>query len=310
VWAFTLGVAAFLVVLCVAQHLPTLLVPEMEGPAPEDLPAEESSMSATPTAAAPDTPHPTPRADAPLASSTQDVTPSEPVRLTVVYDNNPFDDRLRTAWGFACWIEVGGVSVLFDTGADGPTLLGNLATLGFDPDEIDIVVLSHNHDDHTGGLQALLEVNGHLTVYMPQSFPEASKAAVRVRGSLMEVGGLQQIADRVWTLGEMGPSPIEQALIVHTRHGVILITGCAHPGIVAIARAARDVDRIRLIIGGFHLGGKDEAEIQAIITQLRELGVEGLAPCHCTGDQAMQRFEETWGEAYVSTGVGTVIDVP
>jgi 7,8-dihydropterin-6-yl-methyl-4-(beta-D-ribofuranosyl)aminobenzene 5'-phosphate synthase len=93
----------------------------------------------------------------------------------------------------------------------------------------------------------------------------------------------------------MGATPTEQALIVHTRHGVILITGCAHPGIVAIARAARDVDRIRLILGGFHLGGKDDAEIQTIITQLRGLGVEGLAPCHCTGDQAMRRFEEAWG---------------
>jgi metal-dependent hydrolase (beta-lactamase superfamily II) len=49
------------------------------------------------------------------------------VTFTVVYDNNPYAPGLRAAWGFACWVQTPGGALLFDTGGDGPTLLGNLA---------------------------------------------------------------------------------------------------------------------------------------------------------------------------------------
>ncbi|NIV39962.1 MAG: MBL fold metallo-hydrolase, partial [Anaerolineae bacterium] len=57
--------------------------------------------------------------------------------LTIVYDNNAYDPRLKTAWGFSCLIEYRGQVILFDTGGDSPTLLANMATLGIDPSEIE-----------------------------------------------------------------------------------------------------------------------------------------------------------------------------
>jgi hypothetical protein len=75
----------------------------------------------------------------------------ERMTLIVVFDNNPSlalgagpsDSRLQTGWGFAAWLEYGGRTVLFDTGADGVVLLNNMAALGLDPQAIDIVVLPH-----------------------------------------------------------------------------------------------------------------------------------------------------------------------
>jgi hypothetical protein len=68
------------------------------------------------------------RAGTALAAAT--VTPQRGdrrVTFTVVYDNNPYAPGLRAAWGFACWVQTPGGALLFDTGGDGPTLLGNLA---------------------------------------------------------------------------------------------------------------------------------------------------------------------------------------
>ena len=110
-------------------------------------------------------------------------------RFTVVYDNNEYDPALRTAWGFSCWVETGEATVLLDTGGDGPTLLGNMAKLDLDPQVIDAVVLSHIHNDHTGGLAALLDTGAKPAVYVPAAFPASFKTDVSARTGLVEVTG-------------------------------------------------------------------------------------------------------------------------
>ncbi len=53
----------------------------------------------------------------------------ERLSITVLYDNNPYDERLETAWGFSCLVERGDLSLLFDTEGDAQTLLSNMATI-------------------------------------------------------------------------------------------------------------------------------------------------------------------------------------
>ena len=75
--------------------------------------------------------------------------------ITIVYDNNSFDPRLKTAWGFSALVEYHEQILLFDTGGGGQILLENLQALEIDPTHIQSIVLSHAHGDHTGGLSAL-----------------------------------------------------------------------------------------------------------------------------------------------------------
>ena len=228
------------------------------------------------------------------------------VAFTVVYDNNPYGPGLRTAWGFACWVQTPGGTLLFDTGGDGPTLLGNMARLRLDPRRVDAVVLSHIHGDHTGGLAALLDTGVRPTVYVPRAFPAPYRDSLRFRTTLVEVTGALRVLPGVYTTGEMGSAIVEQALAVRTANGLVVVTGCAHPGIVQMIRRARSVagDEVALVLGGFHLGGANRSQIAAIVTDFRRLRVRRVAPCHCTGDQARRMLADAFGAGFSPAGVG------
>ena len=232
-------------------------------------------------------------------------------KVTIVYDNNPFDPRLKTAWGFSALVEYRGQTLLFDTGGDGRILLENMQTLGIDPARIQSIVLSHAHGDHTGGLIALLDDDRKPAVYLLPSFADAYKQQVRQLTQVSEVTPGQVIADDTSTTGEIGGNIPEQALLIRTEKGLVIVTGCAHPGIVQIVERAIELtgDPVDLALGGFHLGSKDKGEISAIITDFRRMGVQKVAPCHCSGERAIAMFAAEYGEAFIQAGAGALISI-
>ena len=226
--------------------------------------------------------------------------------FTLVYDNYPLVAGLRTAWGLACWVDTGEAQVLLDTGGDAPTLLGNLAKLGLDPKTLDAVVLSHIHNDHVGGLAGLLDAGARPTVYALDSFPASFLAQIGARTKVVPVSGHMAIAPGVHTTGPVRGSVIEQALVAETAEGLVVVTGCAHPGIVAMVRQAKATvpGEVALALGGYHLGSASQATVKGIIADLRDLGVRQVAPCHCTGDAARAAFAAAYqGDCHLS-GVG------
>ena len=227
--------------------------------------------------------------------------------LTVIFDNYPYDSRLQTSWGFAAWLEFGERTILFDTGNHGPILLQNMAVLALDPQTVDFVVLSHNHGDHTGGLAAVLAANPQITVYTPQAFSARLKEQVRAAGAtLVEVSHPVQILPGLYSTGQMGTGPVEQALVAKTEKGLIVVCGCAHPGVDEMVARAKKVGQgdIALVVGGFHVGGIGPWRIRKILFQFRNLGVRQVAPCHCTGHRAREMFSRAYGEDFYASGVG------
>jgi 7,8-dihydropterin-6-yl-methyl-4-(beta-D-ribofuranosyl)aminobenzene 5'-phosphate synthase len=63
------------------------------------------------------------------------------------------------------------------------------------------------------------------------------------------------------------------------------------------------------VLGGFHLGSASDTRINQIITELQRLGVNKVAPCHCTGDRAIGMFRNAFGEDFIRVGVGAVISI-
>jgi len=230
--------------------------------------------------------------------------------ITVVYDNVAHDGRLQTDWGFACLVEGLEQPLLFDTGGKGDILLRNMRALGLDPRAVRIVVLSHAHGDHTSGLAAFLAENPDVTVYLPQSFPAGIKDTVRQAGAtLVEVTGSMEIGPGAHTTGELGGQIREQALALETSRGLVVITGCAHPGIVEMVRQAQAEvgGDVYMALGGFHLRDANAGQIAATIAELQALGVQRIAPSHCTGDPARRAFAEAFGADYLESGVGQVL---
>ena len=241
----------------------------------------------------------------------QAIRPS--LRITVVYNNVPCTPGLVTAWGFAAVVESGDGTVLFDTGGDGLTLLANLRHLDIVPAAIDAVVLSHPHGDHTGGLDAFLERRSNVMVYMPRSFPISFRRRVERYGARVEtVQEPRCLFANFHSTGEMGSGIKEQALIINTARGPVVVTGCAHPGIVAMAGMARKYlnREIHLLMGGFHLPGLGESMVRGTVQTLRNLGIHKVAPSHCTGDVAIKMFREHWGSDFIEGGCGAIIEVP
>jgi 7,8-dihydropterin-6-yl-methyl-4-(beta-D-ribofuranosyl)aminobenzene 5'-phosphate synthase len=255
----------------------------------------------------------------PSAGAADDALPARDVRLRILYDDRAMVDSVEPDEGFSCLIRVREKTLLFDTGRIGRILMANLKRLDVDPAEIDDIVISHKHSDHLGGLQMLLEKCERPRVYLPEGLPDnlmgqavnlvadAVRSAER-QSELIETTEAFRIDEGVHTTGPMGTRIPEQTLVLSTQPGLVVITGCGHPGIVEIVEEAgalfgRD---ILLVLGGFHLVGRDPQDIRIIAESLSPL-TRFVAPCHCSGDAAREEFRRVFGSRYIDVGVGTNI---
>lgn len=239
------------------------------------------------------------------------VPPEGSLRFTILYDNYLHKQGTRPDWGFSCLIEGTEKTILFDTGTDPQILMHNVDALGIDLKKVDLVVISHDHGDHIGGLSAVLEINRDVIVYYPVSFPRSfGRNVEQLQGKAQTVDKPVEICRNVHLTGEMGLAIKEQALFIDTDKGLIVVTGCSHPGIVDILKRAREVvDKpIHLVFGGFHLMEATDAEMQQIIAAFRSLDVEKCGATHCTGDAQIALFKKAFGENYVPMGTGRVIE--
>jgi 7,8-dihydropterin-6-yl-methyl-4-(beta-D-ribofuranosyl)aminobenzene 5'-phosphate synthase len=168
-------------------------------------------------------------------------------------------------------------------------------------------VISHNHWDHTGGLADFLNVNPSVIIYAPALDQELILRAERAGAEIRLISEPVSVFDGVWTTGVfLHPLP-EQALILETSLGHVVLTGCSHPGVVNLVLAA---PRPRyLVTGGFHLFRSTTEAIRATAFSLDESGVEFVAPSHCTGDAAMEYFRQYFGERFLYGGLGATFEL-
>jgi 7,8-dihydropterin-6-yl-methyl-4-(beta-D-ribofuranosyl)aminobenzene 5'-phosphate synthase len=264
--------------------------------------AKASRPSTAPGAAQPEAP------DASKAEAGKQPSDSaEPwVRLTVVVDTLPGLAGLQRAWGLAVLIQDHDDTVLFDTGPDPQVLSHNLRHLGVDLHQIDALVLSHIHHDHVGGIDALLRADTRPAVFILPSFPTSFRRVVRQHATEVVATPGRRVGSNILSTGELTGPPGEQAVIISTTSGLVLVTGCSHPNVVRFVERARELagPRVRLVLGGFHLAHATEAKLGRIVRDLRKLGVEQVAPCHCTGSRAISRLRAEYGAACLTVRLG------
>ncbi|MCK5560442.1 MAG: MBL fold metallo-hydrolase, partial [Thermoplasmata archaeon] len=201
------------------------------------------------------------------------------IKITVVYDNEA-NPPYKSDWGFACLIERKNAIVMFDTGAQSDILIYNLSKLELIDKQIDAVILSHNHLDHTGGLEGLLALQPDLKIIEPQIL----KAPTELFPGIM-------------SSGRMGARSLqEQSLFCTVEKGLVVVTGCSHPGLEKILKFAHKFGLIHAVIGGFHGFSNFNA--------LNDISL--IVPCHCTSHK--HELNIKFPETYQECGVGRTFE--
>jgi 7,8-dihydropterin-6-yl-methyl-4-(beta-D-ribofuranosyl)aminobenzene 5'-phosphate synthase len=232
---------------------------------------------------------------------------AEEITLISVYDNYQVNPKLKTAWGFGCVVKTSSEFLLFDTGGNSGILLFNLGKMNIDPKRIRTVMISHIHEDHVGGLKGFLEKNSNAAVFIPNSFPNSVRDMItNQKARFVNVSQPGKISGFSFSTGELYGPPKEQSLIIKSKKGLVIITGCAHPGVVNIVGKAKEIfpeEEVYLVVGGFH------HPPMAVIKKFRELGVKKVAPSHCTGDQVREAFRNEYREDFIEYGVGKIVEI-
>jgi len=187
----------------------------------------------------------------------------------VVNDKEIANKGLKSEHGLSIWIETDDGILLFDTGQSENVLLHNLSRIGLNPQDIQAVVLSHAHYDHTGGLSAVIEANpaipifAHTNICQPRfslrdgkyqsiGIPEQLRRLM-LKSNLILSDQPEQIFSNLWTTGEIVqrselegrsanhfisrgnewiPDPYldDLSLVFRTVDGLHVICGCCHAG--------------------------------------------------------------------------------
>jgi 7,8-dihydropterin-6-yl-methyl-4-(beta-D-ribofuranosyl)aminobenzene 5'-phosphate synthase len=209
------------------------------------------------------------------------------MKVSIVYDNTLWDENLVCDWGFSCLIEANGRKILFDTGAKGDILLGNMKRMGIDPSDIDGVFISHDHWDHTGGLPDLLKEH-RTRVYVPGPSRISGDAVTGITDE-------REIFDNIFSTGTL--KNIEQSIIIREENHLSVIAGCSHPGVKHILDRAGRFGSVGTLIGGLH-GFHD---FEAIT------GVQNVCPVHCT--KHISEIHRLFPDKFIQGGAGRVITI-
>lgn len=254
-------------------------------------------------------------------------------------------------WGLSILVEAEGLTVLLDAGP-GTSATRNAQVMGIDLSAVDKIVLSHGHYDHTGGLKEVLaktgpiEVIAHPDVWsakytvrdkqetyigVPFSREELeglgasfslSKEPVWITDDIVTTGEIPMVTDYeeidpnlyVKEDGQFLPDPLldDQALIVMTESGLVVILGCGHRGLINTLHHAREVtgtELIKTVVGGIHLFRSSEERVLLTAAALQELGVQRLGVSHCTGLPAAAILARELGEILFFNTTGTRISI-
>jgi 7,8-dihydropterin-6-yl-methyl-4-(beta-D-ribofuranosyl)aminobenzene 5'-phosphate synthase len=272
--------------------------------------------------------------------------PASP-RITVLYDAFGKDSVMTKDWGYAALVEISGKRILFDTGDDPEALAKNAKAKSVDLTKLDFVVLSHRHADHIGGFTFIRSVNPRVKVYapkenfgvfgsdLPSTFyrkdaslpaemryyggtpPETMKFGTAFPGANIElIDKTTEVAPGITLIALISDAPgtkelKELSLAINTADGIVLIVGCAHPGIESIvAEAAKINPHIHFIAGGFHLVVAQDPVIEKVATSLHDTyHVDYIAPGHCTGEPTFAALQKAFGDRYLYAGLGTTLGV-
>lgn len=271
------------------------------------------------------------------------------VKVKILSDNIA-NSTEYAEWGFSAYIEVNNKGYLYDTGQSGKCVIENADHLGIDLKSIEAIILSHGHFDHTNGLEAVLKVTGPKKIYAhPDVFdrkfsvkkgnPEFigckyTKDYLETLGATFEFHDkFQQIGPSIYMSGtvpitnniESIPNyfkikkedtfieddlPDDNALIIEHEKGLIIVTGCAHRGVVNISTYIKEKMQKQIvgIIGGMHLHRANSTHFNFVVNFFKENAIPLIGPIHCTGLERIFELKKILPKPVKLSGCGGIFE--
>jgi len=227
------------------------------------------------------------------------------LKFNILFDNYTFDCNLEAFWGFSTYIQTPDKNILFDTGSNGRILLQNAEKMGLDFKDIDIVFISHNHWDHIGGIDTVLEENPNVILIVPNTLSKYQiKDLRRLSKDLIVVDKFTKFTNTIYSTGMMGSETSEQALILDIEDELYIVTGCGHMGIPYLLQNLPINKPVKYILGGFHMLHKNTIEAKA---EIEYINPEYITATHCSGETAIGMLKIKYKERFVAGGVGAKI---
>jgi len=276
--------------------------------------------------------------------------------ITLSENSAPAKINLIAEWGLSFLLRTKNNTILFDAGRN-ISAYYNAQLLGIDLNEIDKIVLSHSHSDHTGGLRYILErmdkrkeieIIAHPDIWSERyarydneknkyvgipflqeelkkygAYFHLTRESIEISKEMITSGEIPVLTD----FEEMNSGKIRRlilkdgkyiedkllddlAIFFQSDKGLIIITGCAHRGIVNTIYHAQNLTGIKnvyAVIGGAHLFEASQERIDLTINALEKLNVKKIGLCHCTGLKAISSLITQLPDKFISIISGSVL---
>ena len=240
------------------------------------------------------------------------------MKIVTLVENCVYGRKLQAEHGLSLYIETPYAKILFDTGQS-DLFIRNARLLHIDLKEVDMLILSHGHSDHSGGLHAFLEYNQKAKVYCKREALDRKFKGERENGmehpEKLDLSRFcflteqTEVAPGVFVLprlsivnpedthfehfdvlrgGVLQPDCFEdeQVLVLHEKGKLVVLSACSHRGITNIIEQVKrnfPGEPIGLVIGGYHIHNAVSGKCSIIADYFKQMPETKVGVCHCTG---------------------------
>jgi 7,8-dihydropterin-6-yl-methyl-4-(beta-D-ribofuranosyl)aminobenzene 5'-phosphate synthase len=267
------------------------------------------------------------------------------MKITTLIENHVCNERLMAEHGLSILIETTSKKILFDTGQTGK-FISNAGYLGIDVSEIDDVVISHGHYDHTGGLYEFIKHNKKAVIHIkketfnkkfrankkdyigiPYEYELFSSRINYIKEKTMICNGVYIIPEiKIYDKNDLHYGDLlverngkfeidnfseEQFLVIEKDGYVSVISGCSHNGIINILETAKNVFAmpLNLVLGGFHTDNAENSIMEPIINCFKKFDPQSIGVSHCTGIEKFSILKNRIGEKIFYNYTGKIINI-